>query len=165
MPYGTNFLLITAGAESDYLPEHLLDFNRVYDYIEDNYSIREISVPNTLALTIIPQYSKETELNFYTENTVSKLLKNDEEINLEYVYNGIPGLFGNEKKGTYLGVVEVIYEGETIDTLEIRLENDLTFDHIKYLKQYTYLIPIVLGVIFIVILLIILRKNLKERNV
>lgn len=162
--YDTNFLLITAGAESDYLPEHLLDFNRVYSYIKDNYSIREISVPNTLVLTLTPEYSKETELNFYTKNSISKLLKNDEEINLEYVYNGKTKVFGNEKKGTYLGSVDVIYDGEVIDTLEIQLEQDLNFDYFKYLKQYLYLVPIILGIsLVLIITLIIFKKNKKKR--
>ena len=161
--YDTNFLLITAGAESEYSPKHLLDFNKVYSYLNDNYSIREISSPNTLALTLAPTYAKETELNFYTENSISKLLKNDEEVNLKYIYNGKTEIFGNEKKGTYLGSVDVIYEGEVIDTLEITLEKGLTFDYIKYLKQYTYLIPVILGILLVVILLIMLiKKSLKE---
>ena len=162
--HNTNFLLITAGAESQYTPKHLLDFNKVYSYLNDNYSIKEILSPNTLALTLIPEYSKETEVNFYTKNSVSKLVKNDEEINLEYVYNGTRELFGNEEKGTYLGTVDIIYDNEIIDTLEIRLENDLTFDLLKYLKQYTYLIPVIIGVILLItISIIIIKKSKKKR--
>ena len=162
--HDTNFLLITAGAESDYSPLHLMDFNKVYSYLNDNYSIREISSPNTLALTLNPTYSKETEVNFYTENSISKLLKNDEEVNLEYVYNGKTELFGNEKKGTYLGSVEVLYEGEVIDTLEIRLRQDLQFDLLKYLKQYTYLIPVIIGLVVVLTILIILRKRKRLKS-
>lgn len=158
--YNTNFLLITAGAEyKNNLPNHIIDFNKVYNYINDNYSIREISIPNKLAMTLKPQYSKETELNFYTKNTITKLLKNDEEVKLEYVYNGKENLFGNEKKGEYLGSVDVIYDGEVIDTIEIKLEKDLTFDYFKYLKQYFYLIPIILGAIIIIITLITFKKK------
>ena len=162
--HNTNFLLITAGAESQYTPKHLLDFNKFYGYLNDNYSIKEILSSNTLALTLIPDYSKETEVNFYTKNSVSKLVKNDEEINLEYVYNGTSKLFGNEEKGTYLGTVDIIYDNEIIDTLEIRLENDLTFDLLKYLKQYTYLIPVIIVVILLItISIIIIKKSKKER--
>ena len=70
-------------------------------------------------------------------------------------------MFGNEKKGTYLGSVDILYEDEVIDTLEVRLENDLTFDYIKYLKQYVYLIPIILGV---TLTLIIVIKKSKTRK-
>lgn len=162
--HNTNFLLITAGAQSEYTPKHLLDFNRVYNYLNDNYSIKEILSPNTLALTIIPDYSKETEVKFYTKNSVSKLVKNDEKINLEYVYNGNSELFGNEEKGTYLGTVDIIYDKEIIDTLEIRLEKDLNFDLMKYLKQYTYLIPVILGIILLLIILIVLIKKSKKEK-
>jgi len=162
--HNTNFLLITAGAESEYSPKHLLDFNKVYSYVNDNYSMKEISTPNTLALTLNPKYSKETEINFYTKNSVSKLVKNDEEINLEYVYNGTYEIFGNEEKGTYLGNLDVVYDGEIIETLEIRLENDLTFELLKYLEQYTYLIPIIISVISLVIILIILIKISKKKR-
>jgi len=158
--YNTNFLLITAGAESEYTPKHLLDFNKVYSYLNDNYSLKEILLPNTLALTLTPEYSKEQEINFYTKNTITKLLKNDEEVNIEYIYNGKSELFGNEKQGTYLGSVDIVYDGEVIDTLEITLTKDLTFDYFKYLKQYLYLVPIILIVFVLVIILI---KNKKKR--
>ena len=148
--YDTNFLLITAGAEyKNNLPNHIIDFNKVYNYIDNNYSIREISIPKTLILTLKPQYSKETQIDFYTKNSITKLLKNDEEVELEYVYNGKENLFGNEKKDEYLGSVDIIYDGEVIDTLEIKLKEDLSFDYFKYLKQYLYLLPIILLLIIL----------------
>ena len=148
--YDTNFLLITAGAEyKNNLPNHIIDFNKVYNYIDNNYSIREISIPKTLVLSLKPQYSKETQIDFYTKNTITKILKNDEEVELQYVYNGKENLFGNEKKDEYLGSVDIIYDGEVIDTLEIKLKEDLSFDYFKYLKQYLYLLPIILLLIIL----------------
>lgn len=163
--YDTNFLLITAGAEyRNNLPNHIIDFNKVYNYIDNNYSIREISIPKTLILTLKPQYSKETQIDFYTKNTITKLLKNDEEVELEYVYNGKENLFGNEKKDEYLGSVDIIYDGEVIDTLEIKLKEDLTFDYFKYLKQYLYLVPISLGLVFALVIIVIVFKKKKKHT-
>ena len=94
--YNNNFILITAKAEyENNLPNHIIDFNKVYNYVNENYSIREISKPDTLALTLKPQYAKEEKIDFYTENSINKLIKNDENIELEYVYNGKEYLFGN----------------------------------------------------------------------
>lgn len=152
---GNQFLSVTAGAKVDGNPYHITDANKVYNYLKANYSYREILKPNWLVLTLKPKYAKEQEINFYTDKTKIKFMNNSEKIKVDYIYNGRKSLFGNETKNTHLGTVDVIYKNEVIDTLEIKLKNDLTFDYLKYLKQYIYLIPIFLSISFILAAIII----------
>lgn len=157
---GNNFLSITSGAKVDGNPYHIMDAKEIYNYLKANYSYKEILKPNQLILTLKPKYSKETEVKFYTDKTKTKFINNSEEVKLDYIYNGKEILFGNETKNTHLGTIDIVYKNEVIDTIEIKLENDLTFDYLKYLKQYIYLIPIFLIISLISIITII--KTVKH---
>lgn len=156
----TVFLSVTAKADIDGNPNHITDVNKMYEYIKNNYSLKKIVKTNSLALTLKPKYSKETEINFYTNKEISKLVKNDEDGKLKYVYNGKENLFGNEKRGVHLGTVDVIYKNKVIDTIDIILNKDLTFDYLKYLKQYIILLPII-SVCIIGLLILKHKKRLK----
>lgn len=159
----TTFLVITAGSPIDDKPYHIIDFNTIYNYLNDSYSMRDILKTNALALTLKPEYSKEKEIKFYTNKTITKFIKNDEEIKIDYVYNGKENLFGNEKKGTHLGYIDVVYKNKVIDTIDVILNQDLTFDYFKYLKQYWYFVPIAGILTFLIIFGIIKYKKHKNR--
>ena len=157
----TVFLSVTAKADSDGKPNHIIDASKMYEYIKNNYHNEQVVKTNTLALTLKPEYSKENKISFYTNKSISKLIKNNEKSNIEYIYNGKEYLFGNEKRGMHLGTVDIVYKNKVIDTIDIILNKDLTFDYFKYLKQYIVIIPIIV-IIVVTLLFVKHKKRLKN---
>lgn len=155
------FLAVTAGSPIDGKPYHIIDANTIYNYLKSSYSVKEILKPNILALTLKPKYAKEQEIKIYTDKSINKYVKNEETIKIDYIYNGKEQLFGNEKKGTRLGSIDIVYKNKAIDTIDVILNQDLTFDYKKYMRQYFYLIPYLLVGIILLILITKKKKRLK----
>ena len=66
--------------------------------------------------TIKTKYAKEKNLNVLLQN-IKKYLKNDFDISkLEIKYDGVDTVNFNEKVGSKLGTISLVYEGNTLDS-------------------------------------------------
>ena len=131
----------------------------IYDYYTSNYHYLDIVTPNDTIATLETKNSKEQQFEIKAAETVSKYLeKNISKDDFEYRYNGLEKLDYFTKKGQ-IGTVDILLNGEIIDTLPVIYSGGLTFSIISFIID-NFLIVLAL----IIILVIIIKLKNKSRK-
>lgn len=158
-----NYLLVTAGA--DYhgnTPRQLLDAVKIYSYFDENYSYKNIINSNDYITSIKINYSKQKSYDILSPISITKFLDNTfDNKKLIYSYNGINEISHKNKIGEKLGVVDITYNGELINTIDIYLNSDIDFNLFYFLIQTKLIIPIIILILIITLLCI---KNIKREK-
>lgn len=154
--YKDNLELIGVVLYSD---SRFSDTRKLYEYTYSNYFIKDIVNTNDLVTSIkVSNATKETEnLNLLSDTTISALINNNLEINLE------PEIYLNEKisapieEGTILGKATYKIDG-------ISYETNLIAEH-SVEKSYLWLYITCFSIIILMLLFIIYKKkNSSRRN-
>lgn len=151
------YLLITTKADITIKDAyHIKDAVSIYSYYFNNYKYYNLVNKGDLLQSINIKYGKNDSLNIYALDDVKYYHDNtfnDENITIKY--SGINELKTNIKKGTKLGKIEIFYEDELVDKIDVYLNEQLQFSILKFVKiNYLY---IVIGIIFIFIIKFIKR--------
>lgn len=157
------YLLVTANAPTTTGYYHLLDAKNIYEYYFDNYKYFDLIKEGQNITTIKTKYAKEKNLNVVSNQNIKKYLKNDFDISkLEIKYDGVDTVNFNEKVGSKLGTISLVYEGNTLDSFDTFLNNKLHFSILAFTKDNILIITVL-----IIILLFILKpkKKLKHKRV
>ncbi|MCI8777863.1 MAG: D-alanyl-D-alanine carboxypeptidase [Bacilli bacterium] len=159
-----NYLLITAGA--DYhgnTPRQLLDAIKIYSYFDENYSYKTLINANDYITTIKINYSKEKKYEINSPISITKFLDNSFDTSkIEYKYNGVNAISYNNVIGEKLGTVDIIYNNQLMDTIDIYLNSKINFSLISFLMQTKLIYPIIITILFISLLII--KKTFKKRR-
>lgn len=159
-----NYLLVTAGA--DYhgnTPRQLLDAIKIYSYFDENYGYKNLINTNDYITTIKINYSKEKKYVINSPVSITKFLDNSFNANnIEYKYNGTNVISYKNTVGEKLGSVDIIYNNQLIDTIDIYLNTTIKFSLISFLVQTKLIYLILVTILFISPL--ILKKILKTRK-
>ncbi|MCI9434430.1 MAG: D-alanyl-D-alanine carboxypeptidase [Bacilli bacterium] len=159
-----NYLLITAGA--DYhgnTPRQLLDAIKIYSYFDENYSYKTLINANDYIATIKINYSKEKKYEINSPISITKFLDNSFDTSkIEYKYNGVNAISYKNVIGEKLGTVDIIYNNQLMDTIDIYLNSKINFSLISFLMQTKLIYPIIITILFISLLII--KKTLKKRR-
>lgn len=159
-----NYLLITAGA--DYhgnTPRQLLDAIKIYSYFDENYSYKTLINANDYITTIKINYSKEKKYEINSPISITKFLDNSFDTSkIEYKYNGVNAISYKNVIGEKLGTVDIIYNNQLMDTIDIYLNSKINFSLISFLMQTKLIYPIIITILFISLLII--KKTLKKRR-
>jgi len=141
-----NYIVITAYADS--YKEVIEDHINIYNYYYNNYSYHDYNVNFDVKIKNGKEefYNVNIDRNYYLENNINKKL-------LTYKYEGIEEITKKIKKGDVLGKVSIYYNNELLDNIDIVLDKE-----IEYKNYYWVLIP----TIFIILIVILLRKNKKR---
>lgn len=159
---GVNYLLVTTGADPNTnSPLQLLDALTIYNYYANNYSYYNIVNFNEKLVDIPIQYSYDSYYSITSPKTISKYLPNtfDKE-KITYHYNGIDSLSYKNKKEDKIGYLNILYNNEVLDTIDVYLKKDISFAILPFLIQ-TKLIYIVM--LILVILLIRFKSKKLEK--
>lgn len=158
-----NYLLVTAGA--DYhgnTPRQLLDAVKIYSYFDENYSYKNIINTNDYITSIKINYSKQKSYDILSPISITKFLDNTfDNKKLIYSYNGTNEISHKNKIGEKLGVVDITYNGELINTIDIYLNSAIDFNLFYFLIQTKLIIPIIILILIITLLCI---KNIKRKK-
>lgn len=161
---GVNYLLVTAGA--DYhgnTPRQLLDAIKIYSYFDENYGYKSIINTNDYITSIKVNYSKDKNYDIISPISITKFLNNSFDYNkLTYSYDGTNEISYKNKIGDKLGVVNIFYDNELIDTADIFLTSTINFNLFNYLIQTKLIFPIIIIILFII--LIILKKLFIKKH-
>ena len=161
---GINYLLITAGA--DYrgnTPRQLLDAINIYNYYSNNYGYKTIISENDYITDINVMYSNTKKYKIISPKTIKIYTSNDFNINdITYEYIGLKELTHKNYINEKIGYVNILYNNEILDTVEIVLYQTITFNLIQYLIQtkVIYAIIILIAILFI----LIIRKIYKKKK-
>ncbi|MDD2181189.1 MAG: hypothetical protein PHW32_02340 [Bacilli bacterium] len=146
------YLLVTTKAPITFdYAYHLEDAINVYDYYFDNYKYYNLVDEGEELININTQYSNlknisfksNKDIKYYFDNTFDK-----EKVSLEY--NGLDTLNPFMKKGKVVGTVDVMYNGEWIDTVSIIITEKISFSIVQFIKSNIIVIALVLFLVTIV---------------
>ena len=152
---GISYMLITLDADS--YASYIKDALNIYDYYSSNYGYKVILEKNKHLVDIPIKNGKKKDLSVYSEKEIKKYLSNDIELSkIEYEYIGVDKITKKIKLNDKLGVINIKYNDEILDTYDIYLNEE-----IKYKHTFVYIIIIVI-IIFIVYLKKIKRKKKKK---
>lgn len=159
-----NLLLVTAGASSlNNRIFHLKDAMNVYEYYKDNYKMMKIIEEDQLLISIKTKYDKREYINFYAQEEIVKLLPKETTLDdIEIKYEGVNLLTTKSKIGSKLGVVNIIYEDEVIDSIDIMLNEKINFNLFRYIKKNRIICIIIVLSIIIVYLKYLQYKRRKK---
>lgn len=149
------YLLVTTKADT--VKQPILDAKETYDYYFKNYKYHNLINKNDLLVEVKVKYSKEKSIKFFAKEDVKKYLKNDykkENIKIKYIGKEIitPITKENEK----IGRVEITYNGEIVDKIDIMLSSPIKFSLIGFIIYYKYFI---IGGLLILIFILIFSKK------
>lgn len=154
------YLLVTTEAEKT--PNHIKDAKNVYDYYFENYKYHNLVNKNDLLVTIPTKYSKTKKVNFYAKEDISKYLSNDfnkEDVTIKYVGEKI--ITPKMKTGTNLGTIDVIYNGEVVEKINVTLESKISFSLTEFLLAHKIIVVLV---VFLIIAILIIRIKLNKKR-
>ena len=98
---------------------------------------------------------KFVQNNFYAYNDISYYYDNSFDSNkILLKYNGLDLITTNMKEGTRVGEIEVFYDNELVDVINIYLEEKIDFSIIQFLKDNIFY--------FVAFILIIILFNIKR---
>ena len=165
---GIDYMLITTNApyKKPY-NFHIVDAKTIYDYYIENYSYQPIVNKGDVLVNIKTKYSNPKNITFRSEKTIKKYLNNDFNINdIKYEYEGINELNPLNKKGDIIGHVNIIYNDEILDVIDIKLNSFIMLDLISYFTDNMVKCIIIILIISIVIfnLMPIRKKKRKKRK-
>lgn len=147
------YLLVTTGANTDLSDAyHIKDATNIYTYYFQNYGYVNLVNKNDLLVSIKTKYGKDKYVNFYATDGIS-FYTNKEEFDknkIKIIYDGIDLITYNNQKGEQVGKVNIYYDNEYINSLDIILDDEYQFSIINFLVQNKKItISVILGIILI----------------
>lgn len=152
---GITYIVVTDYAD-DY-KKLLTDNSKIYEHFFNNYGYKEYKISFDIPI----ENSKQEK---YTVNINTDLyLSNDyDETLISYEYKGKDKITYLNKKGSKLGSVSIYYGDELINSIDVKLLDDIEY------KVEAYTMPvfiIIVGiVIFILLALFIVKKRLNKKK-
>lgn len=163
-----NYLLVTAGADfRGNVPRQLLDALTIYNFYSTNYSYKSIINVGEHIETIDEEYSTKEKYDIISPITINKFLNNSFDIGkIKYEYNGLNKISYKNRIGDKLGIVNIIYDGITIDTFDVFLTETVNFNLFLFLLQtkIIYLIITAMTILLIIICFLKKRKDIKKKS-
>lgn len=157
------YMLVSTGASTDTTDAyHIKDTSNIYTYYFENYSYVNLIEKGDLLVSIKTKYGKEEYANIYADKDISFYTKTDEfdKNKIKIIYEGIDTISFDNKKGDLLGKVNIYYDNEYINSLDIILNNEYKFSIINFLienKKITILV--ILGICILIWLIKRTNKN------
>ena len=160
---GNTLLCITAGADMySVVPYNLTDTETLYDYIANKYSYKNIVNKNDIIAQIDTLYGVKDKIEIKAKKDISVYTDNVDKESIKLVYNGETQVTPYMQLGEKLGEVEVYYNDEKIDNVDIILEEKVEFSFEKWFsKNY---ILVLAFVIFIIIILVVIKNLYQKRQ-
>ena len=157
---GVTYLLITSGAPyTTKVPQSFVDAEVIYSYFVDNYAYHNILEYGDEILKLPTVYGKKDYITFYSDRHLDKYLNNEYKKDLlEYRYEGKEKLNFLDKKGEYLGRVDVYYGEELFDSLDIYLSEKVGLDIRKFIRGNP-LIDVAVLISLCAVTVIVVRKK------
>lgn len=147
------YLLVTTNASINTNDAfHIKDATTIYNYYFKNYKYYNLVKKDQLLLSLPIKYGTK-KVNFYAYNDLNYYCDNTFNVNkISFKYNGIDSITSNMKKGTRVGEIEIFYDNESVDVINLYLEENIDFSIIKFLINNIFYF-----VVFILIIISLLK--------
>lgn len=158
---GVDYLIITLGANTtkDFINDHI----DLYNYYSTHYSYRPILNKDQVLTSIPISDAKIDKYEVISNKEIKKYLSNDINLDdIEYVYNGIDTISKKIKTNDKLGSINIIYDGEVLDTYDVYLDSDIEYN--KHYLRYIIIGLVVISFVFIIYKKINEKKNKRKKS-
>ena len=153
------YLLVTTNAESIYYP--VKDAITIYNHYFENYKYYQLIKKGDLLITLPTKYSNTKEVSFYAKKDIQKYLPNDLlDYNAVLQYEGKKVITPNMKVNTKIGSIQVMYQDEIIDTIDIILNSKISFSLIAFIIANKRII-ISIGILIMLTVVMLYRMKRK----
>jgi len=154
------YLLVTTKAPTVLAP--INDALTVYEYYFKNYKYQSLVSEGEVVKSFETRFLKEKSVRGYVPKMIKKYLPNDfDKNNIKFKYKGENTVTNNFKKNQKLGIIEVYYAGNLIDTSDVLLLDEIHFSLGAFLLYYKFYIIMFLLMCFFI--LIVAFKKKKKR--
>lgn len=159
-----NFLLVTTGANPNAnIPYNFTDALSLYSYYYNNYSYQNILNKDQLLVTLDVDYSSNNSYNVLAQESIQKYLPNSFSINeITYEWNGPSKISYKNHLGDKLGTIDIIYNEKILESIDVYLNNKISFNLISYLIQTKIIYPIGIITIIFIFLIVLLNKKINS---
>ena len=160
------YMLVTVKAPySKTVPNNYNDQKKIYEYFMDNYGYKKVVEKGDTLVKIKTLYAKEDEVTIKAKDNIDKYLNNDfDKKKVEYKYNGKDTITLDMNKGEKLGSIEVIYNGEVLEKIDVVLPNKQELDIMKYLSGHKVIVISIISVVILLIFLLVFFKKKRKRK-
>lgn len=160
----TNIITITTNAPYTYGNfKNMIDLNTIKDSLKDNFTKIILVNENDTLITLETKYAKQKEIIIKSPKDISKYIENPyDKTELKIEYTGENTINYNTEVGTKLGEVKITYKDEIVDILEIKLEQELNFSLLAFIKEN--IITIIIAIVVLAVIIIVLKKPKKKKR-
>lgn len=160
------YMLVTCGASTEKDDAyHIKDSYNIYNYYFNNYKYQDIIKENELLVSIKAKYGWKDYVNIYAKEPILYYLNNDyDNSKIVLKYDGLKTIDYHIKKGEKIGEIQIFYDNELINTINVTLNNEYTFSIMNFLIQTKIIYGIMGFVVLLIIFMIFKRKKKKRKN-
>ncbi len=153
-----DYLIVLLNAERiDNKSYNVIDALSLIDFIDNNYNNIAIVKKNDVIKTIKVKYGDSDTYEIKANEDIKLYLPSDYDKSLVKIdYEGADTISYKNKKNEVLGTVKYYYDNNLLKTEEIKLQNDINFNIVSFLKDN--IIPIVTIILIIIIIFIGIGK-------
>ena len=124
------FLLVVMGSDVNNRANAVRDTLEIYDYYSGNYGYRKVVSKDDVVKKLNIKFGVDEVYEIKNKEDIYLYLENGLRKNrIKYVYEGIDEISYLTKKGTKLGIVKVMYEGEELTSYDVYLDKELEYYH------------------------------------
>lgn len=160
---GHEFIAVTLNAPrvlNNYY--NVVDALKVIEYVDNNYSYHTIVESDESVFSIPVFYSKTNDYDVISKDDIKLFLPNDydkNKINVKYV--GLEKLSYKNKYNDKLGVIEIYYDDELLNTTAVYLLSEIELSVFKIVWKYKWFIIIGITILYFMVKL----KKKKRKKV
>ena len=142
---------------------HLTDTEKLYTFVKDNYTMKDIISLDEKILTLPTDKSSKESIDITSIVPVKILEKNINEIDKNKVkieYNGLNVLTPDNKLGELIGSIDVYYDGRYISTENVILTSRVPLDIKVWIHDNPYQAALI-GVLILGVIALVIRYGVK----
>lgn len=133
---GVNLISVVAGASMySTKPHNIIDTERLYEYIKSNYTQRDVVSQSEDILEVKAFGCEEETIKFYADKSINKYTGPIDKSKIAVKYTKTEDMANIMKKDSKVGEVEVYYNGEYLDTVDLKLSDNINFEVINWAKK------------------------------
>src|SRR5574344_39616 len=161
----TYMLVTTNASTSKTNAYHVLDATKIYNYYFNNYKYHIVYSTGDTILSLKVKYSNIDNIDIVSDKDIKYYYDNSyDSSKITTNYRGIEVLTPNNKVGDKLGSLDILYDGNIINTIDIYLNTCIRYSFIGFIVQNIKLLLLLILIIILFILASIKLKYKKKKH-
>jgi len=144
---------------------HLSDTQRLFEYIDKNYTMKNVISKDSVIKTLPIYKAKEKEIEVSSAEDVKLLMNNNEDVDTEKIrieYEGMNELSSNNTVGEIVGKAKIYYDNMYLKEIDVVLNNKIYFNIFKSSKYNIRSIIFVIGLILCFLIYVYIKMKYNK---